>query len=203
MRLFTIIGDTLAGKTTHLRWLAKDHGVLYISSGEIARSLMDGKTEASFAQGGLSPHDDKIIKCIANLIDQWETGYGGRQNPQMVLLDGFPRISKHREVIEHWFQTCWPGMAPCALFLDVPFEVILKRSHDRARDQFDTPEIAAKRHELFERETKPVFSGMRRTHWLKFAVRLKQEETASVVHTYIEKIYKNYWCWSPLSGKLG
>lgn len=178
------MGDTLAGKTTHGKWLAKDHGALYISSGEIARSLMDETTKSNFNQGGLSPHDELIIQTIRRKIVE----YDGK----CVILDGFPRMQQHRQAIEDWYQTYWPAEYPCAVLLDVPFDIILRRSHDRSRDSFDTPEIAAKRHEVFARETVPVFNSMERDRWLKFAVRIKSETETRVVHNFIEKTFIAY-----------
>jgi cytidylate kinase len=60
MKIFVMQGTTNAGKTAHGRQLAKDLGLEYVSSGDIARGLMDEETKAEFAEGKLSPHDAEI-----------------------------------------------------------------------------------------------------------------------------------------------
>lgn len=155
MTIYVMQGTTLAGKTQHGRRLAKDFGMEYVSSGDIARSLMDDATRSEFAQGKLSPHDEKIRMAIYAKIVQANL-YGDN-----ILLDGFPRIPMHVIDFMTWrrdfFEIC-PKIV--VIKIETCAALIVERGTKRQRDTFDTPETILKRHTIYRDETEPALDFM-------------------------------------------
>lgn len=183
MRIFVMMGTTLAGKTRHGKQLAKELGCEYIASGDIARSLMDEKTKEEFAQGKLSPHDEKIRQAIYERI-LGAISCGG------VVLDGFPRNAAHVidfiTWLEDWIQQGGHNRASVIVVrLDVPASVIVARASLRERDQFDTSEIALKRHGLYLNETAPALEYLARVYGNVATITLVAEADFEHVHNAI------------------
>lgn len=141
-----MMGTTLAGKSEHGRKLAQEYGMIYVSSGDIARSLMDDATKAEFAEGKLSPHDLEIRKAIFRKV--WESYHAGKN----IVLDGFPRTPWH---VVHFLAQVFPHTM-VVVELDTAREVVMARSRKRSRDEFDTEAIVTKRNEVYLQETAPA-----------------------------------------------
>lgn len=145
MNAFIMMGTTLAGKTLHGKELAKRFGMDYVSSGDIARSMMDAATKAEFAEGRLSPHDKEIRSAI--FAKMWNAHHHGRH----IVLDGFPRTPWH---VVHLLAQELPQKF-VVINLDVSLPVIVERTIERKRDEFDTEAVVLKRNEVYEKETRP------------------------------------------------
>jgi adenylate kinase family enzyme len=180
MKIFVMQGTTNAGKTAHGRQLAKDLGLEYVSSGDIARGLMDEETKAEFAEGKLSPHDAEIRRAIYDRIVESRAG---------VVLDGFPRTAAHVIDLILWLEETYGSLDEqncpdiCVVRLDVAVPVIVARVKARARDEFDTAEVALKRHAVYIDDTATAFNFLAsRPNVSLVVVTLPQEASFDSVH---------------------
>lgn len=146
MNCYIMMGTTLAGKSEHGKRLAAEYGKVYVSSGDIARSLMDDATKAEFAEGKLSPHDLEIRKAIFRKM--WEAYHSGKD----IVLDGFPRTPWH---VVHFLAQVFPQQM-IVIELDTARDVVIARACKRSRDEFDTEAIVTKRNEVYVKETAPA-----------------------------------------------
>lgn len=166
MKAYIMMGTTLAGKTKHGRELAEKFGFEYVSSGDIARSLMDEATKAEFAEGKLSPHDREIRDVIFRRM--WDAHHRGRH----IVLDGFPRTPRHAVYMlakdfPHDF---------VVINLDVSREVVLARAGERNRDAFDNEATVIKRNEVYLSETAPALLFIA-SHFGKYVRVVVEKET--------------------------
>lgn len=143
MRL-CITGSPLAGKSVLVSAIKKilpDH--YDVSSGAIVRKLYanDTTTQLALADGMLAPDEDGIRAVIL----QYTIDYND------IIIDGFPRFDKQLEyMIDH-------GVGPdCLIVLGVSEAEGVRRAETRARDPYDTAEVARKR----IREASALFSGL-------------------------------------------
>ena len=184
MRLYVMMGTTLAGKTEHGKRLARDLHCAYICSGDIARQLMDDKTKAEFANGKLSPHDSAIRQEIYRLLLEFQSSY-----PSGVVLDGFPRNAAHVinliTWLEDWVYQTASRLQVVVVRLEVPASVIVARSAMRGRDQFDTPEIVLKRHNVYLDESAPALEYLAKVYGQMVEITLTAEATFESVHQSI------------------
>lgn len=179
MKLFIMQGTTLAGKTEHGRRLSSDLHLDYISSGNIARSFMDKQTEELFAEGQLSPHDEKIRNVIFERLSIGNS----------VLLDGFPRTALHVVHLMNFVKKLDRRPSIIVVRLDVPVDVIVKRAVGRGRDQFDTEEVALKRNEVYTTETKPALDFLGRWFGTQVTVTVPAEaEKDNVYRTLLDML---------------
>lgn len=182
MRIYVMMGTTMAGKTEHGKALARELGYDYIASGDIARSLMDEKTKVEFAQGKLSPHDEKIRQTIYGLILK-SNAVGG------VVLDGFPRNAAHVidfiTWLEDWLHQTASRATVTVIRLDVPISVIIARVSKRGRDQFDTSDIVLKRHTVFLDETVQPLEYLAHVYGSIVTITLASEASFDSVHQTI------------------
>lgn len=141
-------GTTGAGKTTHGRMLADKLGVCYISSGDIARKLMDEQTAQEFKEGKLSPHEDAIRAALQAAIIEND----------VLIFDGFPRVPEQND----WLDSIEPQAKKFAVMLQWDQRVLVGRWLGRMRDEFDTLKAYVLRDELYVRTTLPLFTTLPR-----------------------------------------
>ncbi len=151
MQLIVMMGTTCAGKTTHGKLLADAFKYQYVSSGDIARGLMDADTARNFTQGELSPYDDEIAEAIFEKLDAETIG---------MVLDGYPRTQKHYAELRDWVTRKTViqerPLPPIVIYLAISPKIAIGRAIARQRDEFDTEEVVRKRHELFMQVTRPI-----------------------------------------------
>jgi adenylate kinase family enzyme len=174
-------GTTCAGKTTHGRRLAETFGLRYVSSGEIARRLMDADTSRSFAQGGLSPHDTEICNEVRKAIDTELVG---------LVLDGFPRTKHHYGELKSWLRDRQIP-PPILIYFAISEYVAIARSKNRGRDEFDKEGATAKRHLLFVEQTKPVIHDMMvLAGWPTIIMEINKDKPKEEVWQFIRETLK-------------
>ena len=143
---------------------------------------MDDKTKAEFAQGKLSPHDAKIRQVIYEKILS-ANAVGG------VVLDGFPRNAAHVidfiTWLEDWLRQTASRATVSIVRLDVPASVVIARVTGRGRDQFDTPEVVLKRHQVYLDETVPALEYLGRVYGNVVTITLVAEAAFENVHQTI------------------
>jgi adenylate kinase family enzyme len=185
MKIFLMMGTTLAGKTTHGKLLADETGGAYISSGDIARSLMDAKTDAAFARGQLSPHDAKILGLIWERLENTLLCWGAGS---AAVIDGYPRTADHVLHLLEFINTHLTyDIEVVVVHLDAARHVICHRAARRERDKFDTQQVVIERDELYRRETQPAFERLMRVrpNCVRISIPIGVDRPVAKVHAVL------------------
>ena len=112
---------------------------------------------AIMASGQLVP-DELTIAMIEERLSQPDAQGG-------FVLDGFPRNLAQAEALDAMLGGIGRGL-DAILFFDVPDEVGMQRALERAQLEGradDTPEVIAKRLEIYHAETEPIVEHYRAT----------------------------------------
>lgn len=124
-----------------------------IQTGDVFRSLAKTDTPAAqqigdcLAAGKFVPTAITNTLVIQALMDRWSP-------ERRVLFDGYPRtLAQAKTLVEVLEFFACDGIS--VLHLDVPDTVVEERMRERGRAD-DTPELIAKRLELYHAETQPV-----------------------------------------------
>ena len=159
--MFNIIlfGPPGSGKGTQSEKLIAQYGFKHISTGDLLRSEIAGKTELGLKaksymdQGQLVP-DAVVIGMVDNVIANNPNVYG-------FLFDGFPRTKAQAEALDELLLT-HEEKINLMLALDVPEEELIARMMNRAKTSGRTddadPEIQKKRINVYKNETLAVAS---------------------------------------------
>ncbi|MDP3542919.1 MAG: nucleoside monophosphate kinase [Elusimicrobiota bacterium] len=150
-----ITGPPGSGKTTFGKRMARDYGMIHISVGELlrAKAAADPALAAEMAKGELV--DSALVRGVVlerlSRPDVLAAGF---------VLDGFPRRPEEIGVIESWMKD---GNAIDALVnLKTPVAELQRRIAARGRMD-DSPEVFARRMEIYREETAPVLEHFRKT----------------------------------------
>lgn len=148
-----LIGGPGCGKGTQSELILKNFDIGYMSAGELLRSLANSGSELGnwvqeqMKQGLILPQEITIGLLKQEMI---------RQNKEVYLIDGFPRAVDQARTFEAHVCRC-----ACALYLEVPDDVLIPRLIERGKDSGradDTPEAIEKRIRVFHEVCEPVFS---------------------------------------------
>jgi len=163
MRLL-MVAPPGAGKGTQAARLAKHYGIAHLSSGELFRSEVEGKTEigqrvADYLRRGDLVPDDVVLQVIAGPVIQAasEGGY---------VLDGFPRTLRQAEEAYEMAHQLEGVELQAVVHLEVSRQELLRRLLARAEaEKRGDDEAAVIRHrlEVYDTETAPMldFYGKR------------------------------------------
>ncbi|KHD35698.1 adenylate kinase [Clostridium acetobutylicum] len=123
-----LLGPPGAGKGTQAKLISSEFSIPHISTGDIFRANISGKTELGMkAKGymdkGLLVPDELTIDIVKDRIskDDCKSGF---------LLDGFPRTVNQAEALDK-FLVSRKEKIDCALLIDVPREKIFNRMTGR------------------------------------------------------------------------
>ena len=87
--MIVLMGVAGAGKSMQGRLLADEHGLAWISTGELLRVLITGKRRREMLEGKLLS-DDEMIMILDKLLELINTN-------EEFVLDGFPRTIPQAE----------------------------------------------------------------------------------------------------------
>lgn len=159
--MFNIIlfGPPGSGKGTQSEKLIAQYGFKHISTGDLLRSEIAGKTELGLKaksymdQGQLVP-DAVVIGMVDKVIASNPGVYG-------FLFDGFPRTKAQAEALDDLLLT-HEEKINLMLALDVPEEELIARMMNRAKTSGRTddadPDVQKKRINVYKNETLAVAS---------------------------------------------
>ena len=151
-----ILGPQGSGKGTQAARIASEYGLPHIATGDMFRSAIAAGTplgkevEPIIASGALVP-DELTIRLIRDRLSEEDARKG-------FVLDGFPRNTRQAEALDALLEEVG---RPLDLVLDVelPDDICSERLMRRAKEEGrtdDSPEVIAKRLEIFHRETAPL-----------------------------------------------
>jgi adenylate kinase len=151
-----LLGPQGSGKGTQANRIAEEYGIPHIATGDMLRnaiakgSPLGKRVEPILETGGLVP-DELMIELIRDRLDGDDTHNG-------FVLDGFPRTLVQAEALDALLREVGRELRivfELQVSDDVCIERLLKRAREEGRTD-DTPEVIARRLELYHRETEPL-----------------------------------------------
>ena len=158
-----VLGPQGSGKGTQAKRLAEERGIPHVSTGEMFRAAIEADTELGrqvapiLASGELVP-DELTVALIRERLGEPDAAVG-------FVLDGFPRNLVQTEALEAMLAEIGRSLH-AVLFFDLSDELALERLLGRAGDEArpdDTPEVIARRLEIYHQQTEPVVELYRAT----------------------------------------
>ncbi len=128
MNIVILLGAPGSGKGTLAAELAKVPGIAHLSTGDLLRGAVKAGTPAGveakgyMESGNLVP-DALIARMVGDYLEQ-------NAKLSTVLLDGFPRNVPQAEILAELLQKTGVTLR-CALLLDVPDDVVVRRISGR------------------------------------------------------------------------
>jgi adenylate kinase len=179
-----LLGPPGVGKGTQAKRIAAGYDLQHLSTGERFRAEIDAGTEfgrrieSILATGELVP--DAVT--IAKLREWLSVDTAGRG----FVLDGFPRTMAQAEALDSMLDEIGRAL-DAILYFDIDDELAGERLRGRALEEGrtdDTPEVIARRLEIYHRDTEPLVEYYRPTGKL---VPLPGNRTVDEVYREVEK----------------
>jgi adenylate kinase len=183
-----LIGPPGAGKGTQAKILVERYGLKQLSTGDMLRAEVEagsdlGRTVKAMMNDGQLVPDDVVIRIIKHRIAQADCAKG-------VIFDGFPRTVAQAEALDA-MMTRMGVKVNAVIQIAVDEGVLLARVQERdaaagnAGRADDTPEVLAKRLEVFRAQTAPVIDHYKSAGRL---LTVDGMQPIDIVATEIEKI---------------
>jgi len=149
-----IFGRQGSGKGTQCAMIITELGSIHISTGDMLRAAVEQGTEfglqaKAIMDRGELVSDEVISGIVAERLTQSDVTQNG------FLLDGYPRTLTQAESFVGILNDLGLTL-DLALNLDVPIDEVTTRMLSRGRAD-DTEEAIARRLDLYEKETAPLF----------------------------------------------
>ena len=162
MRLI-FLGPPGAGKGTQAKILANQWQIPHISTGDILREAIQGKTSLgiqaqTYVEAGKLVPDILIIAIMRKQFGRTDVEKGW-------ISDGFPRTLVQANVLDQLLQIMRQPLGQVVYF-EVPSDVLVKRLLERGRVD-DTQETIGRRLEIYQEQTTPLIDFYQRRHCLK------------------------------------
>ncbi|MDR2840877.1 MAG: adenylate kinase [Paludibacter sp.] len=164
MQNIVLFGAPGSGKGTQSDLLAKKHGFIHISTGDILRSEVAaqtalGKLANDYISKGLLVPDNVIIDVLTKKLDEHLSAKG-------VIFDGFPRTTAQAEALDSLLEQ--RGVKIDLMFeifveQETLFDRLVQRGAMSGRSD-DTPETILRRLSVYHEKTEPVKQYYRQTN---------------------------------------
>jgi adenylate kinase len=179
-----LLGPPGVGKGTQANRIAAGYDLQHLSTGERFRAEIDAGTEfgrriESILNSGELVPDELTIAKLREWLSGDTTGRG-------FVLDGFPRTMAQAEALDAMLEEIGRGL-DAILYFDIDDELAAERLRGRALEEGrsdDTPEVIARRLEIYHRDTEPLVEYYRPTGKL---VPLHGNRTVDEVYAEVEK----------------
>ena len=158
-----VLGPQGSGKGTQAKRIAAERGIPHVSTGDMFRAAIEAGTELGrqvepiLASGELVP-DELTVSLIRERLSEPDAAHG-------FVLDGFPRNLAQVDALEAMLAEIGRSL-DAVLFFDLSDERALERLVGRAgneRRHDDSPEVIARRLEIYHEQTEPVVEYYRAT----------------------------------------
>jgi adenylate kinase len=158
-----VLGPQGSGKGTQAKRIAEGRGIPHVSTGDMFRAAIDAQTELGrqvepiLASGELVP-DELTIALIRERLSAPDAGAG-------FVLDGFPRNLVQAAALDTMLDEIGRSLDGVLFFDladDIALDRLLGRAQDEGRDD-DTPDVIARRLQIYHDQTEPVVEFYRAT----------------------------------------
>ena len=158
-----VLGPQGAGKGTQAKRIASEYKLVHVSTGDMFRaaiaagSRLGKQVEPILAAGELVP-DELTVALIQERLSQPDAAEG-------FVLDGFPRNLAQAGALDEMLVGIGRGL-DAILFFELPDAVATERMLRRAAEENrpdDTPDVIARRLEIYHDETEPIVEHYRAT----------------------------------------
>jgi adenylate kinase len=151
-----LLGPQGSGKGTQAKRIAAEYAIPHIATGDILRTAIAdgtplGREVKPIVERGDLVSDELMTALIRERLEQDDTVDG-------FVLDGFPRTLPQAEALDSMLREIERELT-IVFELQVPDEIAIARLQKRAQEEGrtdDTPEVIARRLELYHRETEPL-----------------------------------------------
>jgi adenylate kinase len=158
-----VLGPQGAGKGTQAARISSDHEIPHISTGDMFREAIAadtplGRQVKPILESGQLVPDEITVSLIRERLGRPDAAEG-------FVLDGFPRNLAQAEALDDMLAEIGRSL-DAILYFNVPDEVGTERALERARSEGrtdDTPEVIARRLDIYHRETEPIVEHYRVT----------------------------------------
>ncbi|HWB23388.1 MAG TPA: adenylate kinase [Gaiellaceae bacterium] len=153
-----VLGPQGSGKGTQGARIEAEYGIPHVSTGAMfrdaiaARSELGLRVEPILAAGELVP-DDVTVALIRERLSAPDAANG-------FILDGFPRNLVQADELDSMLSEIGRRL-DAVLFFDLPDDVAIERMKARDGRGDDTPEVIARRLEIYHDQTAPVVEHYR------------------------------------------
>jgi adenylate kinase len=156
-----LLGPQGSGKGTQAKRIEAEYGIPQIATGQMLRDAIEQETELglkvkSIVESGRLVPDDLMIDLIRERLSEPDTAEG-------FILDGFPRTSAQADALDAMLSEI--GRVLSIVFeFQLSDDVATERLHLRAELENrndDTPEVIARRLQLYHEETEPLVEHYR------------------------------------------
>ena len=159
---FIFLGPPGAGKGTQSTTLSELWGIPHISTGDILRDAIAGKTSLGLqahqhVEAGELVPDILIMALMRERFGQPDMASGW-------ILDGFPRTVPQAHALEELLSIC-KHPYPKVIYLDVSSDQLVKRLSDQGRLD-DTEAVIRRRLAVYRKETIPLIDFYRKRQCL-------------------------------------
>ena len=156
-----LLGPQGSGKGTQAKRISAEYSIPHIATGDILRDAIAqetplGREVKPIVENGRLVSDELMTALIRERLEADDATNG-------FVLDGFPRTLAQAEALDAMLREI-------ARELSIVFELqisdegcterLLKRAHDEGRKD-DTPDVIARRLEIYHRETEPLVEHYR------------------------------------------
>lgn len=158
MRLL-IMGPQGVGKGTQAAKLAEHYSIPAISTGDIFRFNLKNMTELGKEAGAFIEKGELVPDELTNRIV--EDRLGQDDAAQGWILDGFPRNASQVTALDAMLEKLGVSL-DAVVALDADRSVLMDRMEKRAQIEGrsdDTPEVIAKRLDVYATETEPLLAS--------------------------------------------
>jgi adenylate kinase len=158
-----LLGPQGSGKGTQAKRIAAEYGISHVSTGDMFRDAIDegselGERVAPILTAGELVPDELTVALIRERLAREDAEAG-------FILDGFPRNLVQADALDAMLSEIGRTL-DAVLFFDLGEEAATARLLGRAREEGrtdDTPEVIARRLQIYREQTEPVVEHYRAT----------------------------------------
>ena len=162
-----IFGPPGAGKGTQSSFITKKFNLYQLSTGELLREEIKNKTELGLRISSIINSGDLVSdKIVSELIEKF---ISKKEFKNRIIFDGYPRNLTQAKNLNNLL-TKNDQKIDMVLKLSVSLETIKKRISERKnleKRKDDSEEIAIKRYDTYEKNSKPVLEFYKDSGLLK------------------------------------
>ncbi|RBP99411.1 adenylate kinase [Bifidobacterium xylocopae] len=153
-----IMGPQGVGKGTQAALLSKHYGIPAISTGDIFRYNLKNGTELGRQAQAYIDKGELVPDELTNRIVEDRLGMDDAKDGW--ILDGYPRSASQVEALDSMLDELGTPLS-AVVALDADRDVLMERMKKRAEIEGradDTPEVIAKRLDVYSKETEPLLA---------------------------------------------